>query len=83
MEMKPDAMPELNFNVMLEEIKANQKRLDECPRHHFPTLPDLTIGVKMNCANCGGTIHALNAYAYTRGYIAAGGDGNDIIPGWS
>ena len=74
--------------VMLEEIRANQKRLDECKRHHFPTLPDngaipTAFGLKLTCSNCGGTIDALKAYAYTRGYIAAGGNGNDIIPGWS
>lgn len=71
-------------HVMLEEIRANQKRLDECKRHHFPTFPErLMFRHKLTCANCGGEIDALQAYAYTRGYIAAGGNGNDIIPGWS
>lgn len=69
--------------LLLDEIKANQKRLDECKRHHFPTTPPLTLNVKFTCANCGGVINALNAYAYARGYAAAGGDPNDIFPGWN
>lgn len=74
--------------IIWEEIKANQERLDGCKRHHFPTLPDTAaiptaLGLKLQCSKCGGTIDARMAYAYTRGYIAAGGDGNDIIPNWS
>lgn len=79
---------DINPELMLEEIKANQQRLDECKRHHFPTLPDndtirVAFRLKLTCSNCGGTIDALKAYAYARGYEAAGGNPNDIIPGWN
>lgn len=81
-------MEGLNFDLalVLEEIKANQKRLDECKCHRFPTWPEHVsqrLGLKVDCINCGGTLDARMAYAYTRGYVAAGGDGNDIIPNWS
>lgn len=71
--------------LLLEELKANQARLDNCPRHHFPTWPNdgLVLAQKFDCSVCGGRIDALHAYAYTRGYVAAGGNGNDIFPGWS
>lgn len=78
-------MERMTFNpeLILQEIKDNQQRLDGCKVHWFPTLPAITLGAKFVCANCGGKIDALHAYAYTRGYIAAGGNGNNIIPGWS
>lgn len=74
--------------LLLEEIKANQHRLDGCKRHRFPTLPPTNeipfrIGLKLDCINCGGSLDALQAYAYARGYAAAGGDPNDVIPGWN
>lgn len=78
----------IDLPVMLEEIRANQNRLDGCKRHHFPTLPPngeipVSFALKLDCSNCGGRIDALQAYAYARGYEAAGGDPNEIIPGWS
>lgn len=82
MDVSPD------HKLILEELRANQDRLDRCKLHHFPTWPALheiptRLGLKVSCSNCGGVIDALHAAAYTRGYVAAGGDGNDIIPGWS
>lgn len=81
------ALTDINPHLLFEEIQANQMRLDNCPRHHFPTMPDAArlpymIGLKLDCATCGGSIDALQAYAYTRGYAAAGGNPNDVIPGW-
>lgn len=72
-----------SFALILEEIKANQSLLDNCKRHHFPTFGDVVLGMKLDCSKCGGRMDAIQAAAYTRGYVAAGGNGNDIIPGWS
>lgn len=75
---------EVNFQLMFDEIKENRQRLDNCKLHHFPTLPKpLEITSKFDCSNCGGRIGHQEASAYTRGYAAAGGDPNEIIPGWS
>lgn len=71
--------------VMLEEIRANQALLDGCKQHHFPTWPlniSGHLGLKVDCCNCGGTMDARMAASYTRGFKAAGGDPNKIIPGW-
>lgn len=75
---------EIDSKLLLEEIKANQARLDGCKQHHFPTFPErLAFRQKLDCSKCGGSIDALQAYAYTRGFAAAGGDPNEIIPGWN
>lgn len=80
-------MPQpIDFGLILEEVRANQARLDNCKRHHFPTWPEnigRALGLKVDCCNCGGTIDARMAAAYARGYAAAGGDPNDVIPGWN
>lgn len=73
--------------MILDEIRENQRRLDGCKRHHFPTIPQVeriptAFGLKLSCSKCGGSIDALQAYAYTRGFAAAGGNPNEIIPGW-
>jgi hypothetical protein len=78
-------MDAVNANAwLLDEIKENQARLDNCNKHHFPTFPNtVTFGMKLDCSKCGGSMNAVHAFAYTNGYVAAGGNGNDIIPGWS
>lgn len=78
-------MAELGFDpaIMIAEIRENQKHLDGCKRHHFPTFGQVAFGMKLDCSNCGGRMCALQAGAYTRGYAAAGGNPNDVIPGWN
>lgn len=67
----------------LDAIKANQDKLDNCLQHHFPEWNvGLTIGVKFKCSKCQGMLDAVNAYNYTKGYIAAGKPAEDIMPGW-
>lgn len=80
---KPKGMPIPAFELIYAEVKANQQRLDSCKRHHFPTLPPFTPSAKFTCSNCGGEMRHDCAAAYTRGYAAAGGDPNEIIPGWN
>lgn len=81
-------MAELVPPVVLEEIRENQKRLDNCKRHYFPTLPPVEVirtsfRLKLSCAACGGEILATEVAAYVRGFAAAGGNPDLIIPGWS
>ena len=68
---------------------ANRDKLDGCPRHCFPDpIPAQGEGViamfgrKMVCSNCGGKVDLVAINYYVRGYEAAGGNGNDIVPGW-
>lgn len=79
---------EIDYSIIVEEIKSNQKRLDSCKQHRFPTWPPPEVLAfkfrhKVTCCNCGGEMDALQAASYTRGYVAAGGNGNDVIPDWS
>lgn len=70
-------------------IAANNDKLNACSRHLFPTeVPGIEGGVaamfgrKMKCKHCGATADLLYINAYIRGYVAHGGNGNDILPGW-
>lgn len=64
-------------------VKANRAKLDACARHRFEMGdPPYRFGMKLTCTNCGGTIDAVQAFVYTQGYKAAGGDPNDVIPGY-
>lgn len=68
--------------VILAEIKENRQRLDECPRHYWPTMTCAIDAVCM-CANCGGYMKVLEAAEYLNGYRAAGGNPNDVLPGYN
>lgn len=65
-----------------EQVKANSARLESCPRHHF-TYAKVVVGRPVACDNCGGTMHLTDAGMYVRGYIAAGGNPDDVFPGWN
>jgi hypothetical protein len=64
-----------------EEVKANGARKDACPRHHF-TYETVQFGQPIRCDNCGGTMQLTDAGMYVKGYIAAGGNPDDVWPGW-
>lgn len=67
--------------ALLAEIRANQKSLDECPRHFFDLgPPPYRFGLKLTCQNCGGEMDAVKAFVYIQGYEAAGGNPNDVMP---
>lgn len=69
--------------ALLAEVKANQNRLDGCARHLFEIgEPPYQFGMKLTCQRCGGVIDAVKAFVYVQGYEAAGGDPNDVIPGF-
>ena len=64
-----------------EEVKANKARLDACPRHRFTPVP-VRLGDRFTCTACGGVVNLADLGNYVKGYRAAGGDPNDIWPGW-
>lgn len=69
-----------------DEITANNKKLNDCPRHFFTEMLASNLvermRSKLNCQNCGGQISLLALNQYIRGFEAAGRDGNEIWPGW-
>lgn len=71
-----------NVKDIWAEVKANQARLRSHVRHRFPGGP-VVMGKRVTCVLCGGSLTSVDAYHYTDGYVAAGGDANDIWPGYS
>jgi hypothetical protein len=64
-----------------EEVKENHRRQEACPKHHF-TYDKVQIGKPIECDNCGGTMQFTDAGMYVKGYMAAGGNADDVWPGW-
>lgn len=81
--------PNVDFARMFAEVQANRNRLDACPRHKFDGhVPGIEQGVagmmgkKITCLNCGGQMDLVALNFYLRGFEAAGGNGNTVLPGW-
>lgn len=63
-------------------VKANRAKLKSCKRHGFTGGKITNLGDKYRCLHCGGTESLSNVAAYIEGYEAAGGNADDIWPGW-
>lgn len=70
--------------------QANVERLNGCPRHLFEMTdeqvnagPAALFGKKLECQRCNGRMDMIHVNQYVRGFIAAGGNPNDILPGWN
>lgn len=69
--------------TLMAEIRANRDKLDACPKHLFEIgPPPYRFGAKFTCSNCAGYMDAVQAFRYCQGYEAAGGDPNDVMPGF-
>ena len=69
--------------ALFEQVKANRPKLDACPKHRFDVGdPPYRFGAKFTCTNCGGEMDAVQAFRYCQGFKAAGGDPNEVIPGY-
>jgi len=74
----------MNMHERYEAIKANRKKLDECKQHAFADVsPPFYLGQCFVCDNCGGHMQAVEACQYARGFHAAGGNPNLIIPNFA
>lgn len=61
------AASKINIDAIMEEIRANNKLLDSCPKpHQFERDPSKPMG-KRTCKKCGGKIDAVHAIWYERG----------------
>ncbi len=68
---------------LLQQIRDNQKRLDECSKHKFAAFDvPMQLKQKLTCLRCGGKLDAIRAKYYVDGYEAAGGNPNEIIEGY-
>jgi len=67
-----------------ERIKENRNKLNACPCHKFDLpSPPYKLGFKWTCLNCGGEMKGEAIFEYINGYVAAGGDANNIVEGWN
>lgn len=75
-------------------VEANMALLSACTRHTFEVVQadyvmldgapvGILPGTRLQCVHCNGRMPALEAFRYTQGYAAAGGDPNEVIPGWT
>lgn len=71
----------IDAKKMLAEVRANIDALDGCPLHKF-NPEHWRPGKPVTCTQCGGHMPLTRATAYMAGYKAAGGDSNDIWPGY-
>lgn len=72
------------------EAQANVEKLNCCPRHLFEMTdeqvnagPAALFGKKLTCQRCKGRMDMINVNQYVRGFAAAGGNPNDVLPGWN
>jgi hypothetical protein len=70
----------IDVQAIFKEVRANRDKLKACRLHRFePTEEERrTLGVKLTCVNCGGTLSRIEAAAYVEGYEAAGKDPNEV-----
>jgi hypothetical protein len=76
-------IPKRDTDAILVEIRANQKRLDECPKPHDFSIaihrrtnepminpkPNETFGCKWRCSKCGGQVDFSDKGWYVRGLL--------------
>lgn len=63
------------------EVKENRRKIRGCPRHRFEAMK-IVLGQRIQCQNCNGMMGLIPIGEYIAGYKAAGGDTNDIWPGF-
>jgi hypothetical protein len=72
--------------ITIAELKRlgliNIDKLHGCSRHRFVPA-EVKVGAYYTCLNCGGQIGAVDLGFYIDGYKAAGGNVNDVFPGWT
>lgn len=67
---------------IFDDVKINTDRLKSCKAHRFGSVSmveHVIGGVRVTCELCRGTIPIGEALAYQDGYIAAGGNGDDVL----
>lgn len=59
----------INRRMLLDEVMANQKLLEECKDHHFRPITPGLFGTRYKCYACKGEVDGLSAKWYERGRI--------------
>lgn len=72
-------MSRIDGKALWAEVQENSRKTRECRRHRFEHQT-VTLGMKINCLNCGGYLRLTDIGQYIAGYEAAGGKAADIWP---
>jgi hypothetical protein len=67
---------------LFAEVVENNRRWTSCDGHRFAAIEPYRIGQRHTCIKCGGTKSMIDIMYYLEGYEAAGGDPNDVMPGY-
>lgn len=60
-------MTQQHMQQVLEDVRANQARLEACPLHDFQSIYPGQFGTKYICKHCHGTVDGLTARWYAKG----------------
>lgn len=71
-----------DLGKIFAEVQENSRRLRSCSQHLFSVHDVKKMGQKLPCYNCGGRLALTDIGFYISGFKAAGGDPNEIMPGY-
>jgi len=74
---KVSGLSEGKVDLIWQEVRENHKKLDGCKVHNFGEIQYAVHG-RYECKNCGGIMTHLHMQMYTKGYVAAGKNKEDI-----
>ncbi len=74
-------VPRKEVSAIWVEVQENQRKLNSCKKHRFEGGA-AKMGQKFGCLECGGTLGLTDIGYYVKGYVAHGGNVNDIWPGF-
>ena len=74
-------MSGIDAKALMAEVKANLSRRNGCSRHHFEARDKYRLGDRLTCANCGTAMRLSEIGLYARGFMAAGGNPDDVLAG--
>jgi len=71
----------IDVKAMMEQVNAEIARRRGCAGHRFQAQATYQLGAKLTCEVCGASMRLTDIGTYARGYSAAGGNPDDILPG--
>lgn len=84
MDREPTTGASIEVRGLMQRVMANRRKLDGCRRHLFPTIGDnYQLGQRLTCVHCGGEMTLVEAGWYIRGWVAHGGDAQEIMADWT
>jgi hypothetical protein len=82
---KLSGLPISDIDSIWADVKVNHAKIRACVRHRFPDAEanPVKMGAKVTCTACGGTLGLTDAGYYFDGFVAAGGNPDDVWPNFT